>query len=385
MKILSFGIYSKQPEYPRHRNLIEGLKSNGVEVIECSFHMTASFKERLQSARSFWGRVKYSIRLILSYLFLAMKFFQAQRVDAILVGYPGYFHVRFVRFLQLVKNRKAVLVYDIFFSLYDALVWDRKILSEKNLLARLLHAIEKDACRAAGICLIDTDPHGDYISREFSVPREKIKRVFVGPTFPVFKSAAIVRKDGVDFNVLFIGTYIPLHGLDTILAAAGKLTEHHEILFTLVGTGQLREEMETRAKESRLRNVRFLGWGDRETLVENLRSCDLALGIFGTTEKAARVIPIKVFDICAAGVPFITADTPAIRQCFRHGENAFLVPPGNSRALADAILVMKADRDLREKTALGAHGLAETIFSTREMGRELMRSIENRKSGVTHP
>jgi glycosyltransferase involved in cell wall biosynthesis len=385
MRVISFGIYSLRPEYPRHRNLLSALEANGVEVVECHYSMTASFKERLNSAGTLAGRVKYGLRLLGSYFSLTVKLLKAPTVDAVLVGYPGYFHVRFVRLLQMVMNRKAVLVYDIFFSLYDAVVNDRKMLDQNSVAARLIHAIETDACRAADICLIDTAAHLDYIATEFSISREKIRRVFVGPTFAVSDIESTQNCAGESFKVLFVGTYIPLHGVGTILGAAEKLKHDRRILFTLVGTGQLREEMEGKARDAGLSNVKFKDWIDLRDMPDALQSCDLALGVFGTTEKATRVIPIKVFDICAAGVPFVTADSPAIREVFAHGESAFIVPAGDADALADAIALLIDNRELRERIAKGGHELACTTFSVEEIGRELVRIVDShaRRHGDT--
>ena len=377
MRVISFGIYSLRPEYPRHRNLLSALEANGVEVVECHYSMTASFKERLDSAGTLTGRLKFGLRLLGSYFSLAVKFLRAPAADAVLVGYPGYFHVRFVRLLQLVKNRKAVLVYDIFFSLYDAVVNDRKMLNQNSVAARLIHAVETDACRAADICLIDTAAHLDYIAAEFNISREKIRRVFVGPTFPVSDIELTQNSAEESFKVLFVGTYIPLHGIGTILGAAEKLKHDQGVLFTLVGTGQLRKEMEGRARDAGMSNVKFVDWIDHRDMPDALQSCDLALGVFGTTEKANRVIPIKVFDICAAGVPFVTADTPAIREVFTHGENSFVIPAGDADALAEAIVLLKDNQELRERIAKGGHELACTTFSVEEIGRELVRIIDS--------
>jgi len=377
MRVISFGIYSLRPEYPRHRNLLSALEANGIEVVECHYSMAASFKERLESAGTLLGRVKYGLRLLGSYFSLAVKFLKAPPADAVLVGYPGYFHVRFVRLLQVVKNRKAVLVYDIFFSLYNAVVSDRKLLDQDSIAARLIHAIERDACRAADICLIDTAAHLDYIAAEFNISREKIRRVFVGPTFAVSDIERTQNNAGESFRVLFVGTYIPLHGIGTILEAAERLKHDQGILFTLVGTGQLREEIEGQARDAGLSNVKFVDWIDHRDMPDTLQSCDLALGVFGTTEKASRVIPIKVFDICAAGVPFITADTPAIKEVFTHGEDAFFIPAGDADALAEAIVLLKGNQELRERIAKGGHELACTTFSVEEIGRELVRTIDS--------
>ena len=74
-----------------------------------------------------------------------------------------------------------------------------------------------------------------------------------------------------------------------------------------------------------------------DRLPDLYRSAGCALGIFGTSAKAARVIPNKAFQALATATPLITADTPAARELLEDGRDALLVPPGNPEALAEAI------------------------------------------------
>ena len=60
---------------------------------------------------------------------------------------------------------------------------------------------------------------------------------------------------------------------------------------------------------------------------------DLCLGVFGATPKAARVVPHKVYTALAAGRPVLTADTPAVRELLRPGEEVWTMPPGDPDAL----------------------------------------------------
>jgi glycosyltransferase involved in cell wall biosynthesis len=76
-------------------------------------------------------------------------------------------------------------------------------------------------------------------------------------------------------------------------------------------------------------------------------------------------------------VPFVTADTPAIREVFTHGENAFVIPAGDADALAEAIVFLKDNQGLRERIAKGGHELACTTFSVAGIGRELVGIIDS--------
>ena len=97
-------------------------------------------------------------------------------------------------------------------------------------------------------------------------------------------------------------------------------------------------------------------WVEYERLPDELHRAGCALGIFGTSDKAARVIPNKAFQALACGTPLVTADTPAARELLVDGESALLVPPGDPEALAAALRRLAADPELARR--LGDGGLA---------------------------
>ena len=150
------------------------------------------------------------------------------------------------------------------------------------------------------------------------------------------------------FTAVFVGKLIPLHGLETILAAARLAPE---LRLRVIGTGQLGSLL-----ESRPANVDWLPWVDYELLPGELHRAGCALGIFGTSDKARRVIPNKAFQALACGVPLVTADSPAARELLSDGENALLVPPGDPAALAEALRRLAGDPALARR--LGGAGLA---------------------------
>lgn len=374
MKILYFGIYSKGIEYPRNNNLIRGLRLNGVDVVEAHFELAGSFQRRMGIIKNPLELVHFFLGLIASFIALTWKFMRSPRVDAMIVGHPGYFHIHLLWFLRFLFRRRFVLVYDIFIPLYETLIEDRGLLKSDSLFARLIHRFEKSCCRYADLCLIDTEEHCQYIVEEYGLSPERVSRIFVGSTIDQnFDSSRVVSHE--IFRILFVGTYIPLHGIDIILKAIRYLAGDPDMHFSLVGSGQLRERMESLAQKWGFSNVVFQDWIPTEHLGAFIRSFDLSLGIFGVTPKTARVIPSKIYDICAAGVPFITADTPAVREVFKHGENAYLIPAGNPEALAEAIRCLKANRNLRYKIAEGARQTGEGIFSLKEIGNDLINAV----------
>ena len=99
-------------------------------------------------------------------------------------------------------------------------------------------------------------------------------------------------------------------------------------------------------------------WVAYERLPAELHAAGCALGIFGTSAKAGRVIPNKAFQALACGTPLVTADTPGARELLADGVSALLVPPGDPEALAAALRKLAADGALAER--IGGRGQPST-------------------------
>ena len=168
--------------------------------------------------------------------------------------------------------------------------------------------------------------------------------------------------------MLFVGKLIPLHGLETVLAAARAAPE---LRVRLVGSGQLEELVRGRPA-----NVEWVPWVEYERLPHELHRASCALGIFGTSDKAQRVIPNKAFQALACGTPLVTADTPAARELLVDGESALLVPPGDAAALAAALRQLADDPELARRLSAGGRAAYGEQASEEVLGRRWRALLE---------
>ena len=279
--------------------------------------------------------------------------------DAFLVGYPGH--------LDLPAARRAAhgrpVVFNPLVSLADTLVADRRRFRPGSLAARTLEAIDRRALRNADVVVADTEAHGRYLAKLAGLGDVPV--CFVGAEERLFQPRWRAPKL---FTVLFVGKLIPLQGVETILQAARLAPE---IPFRIVGSGQL-EGLLADAPS----NVEHVVWIDYEALPGELEQTGCALGIFGTTGKAQRVIPNKAFQALASGAPLVTADTPAARELLVDGESALLVPPGDPEALAEAIERLAASTELAERIAAGGRAAYERQASEAVLGVRWREIIE---------
>jgi glycosyltransferase involved in cell wall biosynthesis len=326
VRVLYFGTY--QRDYPRNVLAIACLRRAGVEVVER--HVTVWRGQENWSA-SFWTGAKMAV----SELALLRP---ARRYVALIVGYPGHFDLPAAKVAALGRP----IVFNPLVSLEDTLVEDRARFRRGSMSARVLGGIDRQAFRMADLVVADTEAHADFFARHARIPRSRVEVCLVGADDRIFRPGWGLP---ARFTALFVGKLIPLHGIETILAAAGLAPE---IPFRIVGSGQLGASLDDRPD-----NVEWVPWVEYEDLAGEYSRAGCALGIFGTTDKAARVIPNKVFQALACGTPVVTADTPAARELLVDGESALLVPPGDPAALAAALRRVAAEPALAEHLSGG--------------------------------
>jgi glycosyltransferase involved in cell wall biosynthesis len=247
------------------------------------------------------------------------------------------------------------------------MVGDRARYGERSFAARVLLAVDRKALKLADLVVADTHANADFLAGLGGIPRSAVEVCFVGAEDRLFHAGW--RADD-PFRALFVGKLIPLHGLDTILDAARIASD---IPFRVIGSGQLQD---TRGwLDDRPDNVEWVPWVNYEDLPREYWSAGCALGVFGTSAKARRVIPNKAFQALACGTPLITGDTPAADELLADERDALLVPPGSPGALAEAVTRLAADRDLARRLSEGGRRTYEEQASEEILGarwRELL-------------
>jgi glycosyltransferase involved in cell wall biosynthesis len=355
LRVLYFGTYER--DYPRNAQVISALRTAGVEVVERHAPVW-------DGSRDNWrARTRAGLRLMLAEARLWWP--PRGEYDLVLVGYPGHF--------DMPRARRAAggrpLVFNPLVSLHDTMVGDRARYGERSFAARVLMAVDRKALRLADLVVADTRANGDFLAELGEIPRSKVEVCFVGAEDRLFHSG---WRPDEPFRCLFVGKLIPLHGLETILGAAQLVPE---IPFRVIGSGQLQV---TRGwLDDRPENVEWVPWVEYEHLPGEYWSAGCALGVFGTSDKAQRVIPNKAFQALACGTPLVTADTPAAGELLADERDALLVPPGNPAALAEAIRRLVGDRELAQRLGAGGRRTYEEQASEEILGarwRELLES-----------
>lgn len=95
--------------------------------------------------------------------------------------------------------------------------------------------------------------------------------------------------------------------------------------------------------------------------------------------------PVAIVEALAHGLPVVATPMGAIPDMVRDGENGFLVPPGDPRALAEAIDRLLADPALRARMGEASRALHAERFTAarhREGLAEALRAVARRSASV---
>jgi glycosyltransferase involved in cell wall biosynthesis len=143
---------------------------------------------------------------------------------------------------------------------------------------------------------------------------------------------------------LYYGSYLPLHGIETVIEAARLLDHRSPVRFRIIGQGMRSQYIRQMAQDYQLTNVQFAPSVPLRDLPAEISRAALCLGgHFSAIPKASRVIAGKTFQCLAMGKATIVGDNPANAELLTHAESAWFCPMNDPQALAAAISQLMDD------------------------------------------
>jgi len=175
-------------------------------------------------------------------------------------------------------------------------------------------------------------------------------------------------------RILFVSRLARDKAIDVLIRAMPGIRSHvPNASLLLVGRGDYRASLEELTAELRLAGaVRFLGFIPEADMPAIYRACD-CFAIASTYE----VQSLPTLQALATGLPVVAADAVALPEIVKDGVNGYLVPPGDPRAVADAIVRVLSDPE--RAAAMAQEGLAivqsHAEEHTFDLYEELYRSL----------
>jgi glycosyltransferase involved in cell wall biosynthesis len=149
--------------------------------------------------------------------------------------------------------------------------------------------------------------------------------------------------------ILFVGNFYEWHDIGTLLGAfSSVLNERPDARLILVGDGTQRETMEQRSNELNVSHaVHFIGRIPHADVPGYMASADIAIVPYPKMDQKNWLSPLKLFEYMASARPIVASAVGQVVNIIQHEENGLLVPPDDVTQMADAIMRLVADKELR--------------------------------------
>ena len=325
--------------------------------------------------RSFLWRVVSFLSFMCTSVIVGL---QAGPVDLVMGTSPPIFQAVSAWLLALLRQRPFLLEIR---DLWPEFAIDIGILKNVSII-RLARKLERLLYARARHIMVNSPAYKNYLLKQ-GVPLEKISLIPNGVDPDMFdpetkgenfrRELKLVSK----FTITYAGALGLANDVSTVLRAAYHLRDDPDIHFLLVGDGKERANLEHLADELILANVTFIGSRPKSEMSKILAASDVCLAVLKDIPMFRTTYPNKVFDYMAAGRPTILAIDGVIREVIESARGGIFVPPGNHKALAEAVKFLSTNRSEAEAMGISARAYVIAHFNRCEQARDFASLVEH--------
>jgi glycosyltransferase involved in cell wall biosynthesis len=235
---------------------------------------------------------------------------------------------------------------------------------------------------------VNSPAYRDYLIEKKGVTPSKVSLIPNGADPDMFKPEDYGESFRLEMGLSgkFIITYAGAIGLandiPTLLQAAYRLRDESNLHFLLVGDGKERPRMEEMAEKLGLENVTFVGPKPKSEMPEVLAASNACVAMLLNIPMFKTTYPNKIFDYMAAGRPTILAIDGVIRLVIENSKAGIYVRPGDSCALAEAIVRLRDNS--HECKVMGKAARLSIIkkFNRKKQALEFIKLIRSMKTKI---
>jgi glycosyltransferase involved in cell wall biosynthesis len=222
------------------------------------------------------------------------------------------------------------------------------VVGKGSLPARLLFRLERRLLKRADSVVAVTDSFRRRIITK-GVPATRVHVIPNGVELEQYAPSdepppldAMRRREG-EFIAGYLGTFGVGQDLTTIVAAAQLLaSEDPSIRFVLVGDGLEQQRVRDRARALNLTNLEICPPLHKDLTRAFYNACDVCLVPLAPVEIFQETVPSKMFEIMACERPVLASLAGEGQRIVEESGGGVVAPPGDARALADALKRLKA-------------------------------------------
>jgi len=182
----------------------------------------------------------------------------------------------------------------------------------------------------------------------------------------------------------FIGTFGPWHGAEVLAEAFGVLMARYPhyrktVRLLMIGDGTTMPLVESNLRKFDVENCCILaGMQPQEEGPKYLAAADVLVSPHIPNSDGTPFFgsPTKLFEYMAMGKGIVASDLDQIGEILDHDKTAWLVPPGDTDALAEGLHVLIDNEQLRNRLGENARRDVVEKYTWREHTRRIIEKLK---------
>ncbi len=324
----------------------------------------------------------FLLRIIDFISFMWMAFFAGlfpKKPDIIISTSPQFFCAISGWMLAKIRGKPFI------FELSD--LWPDSIMAvtgmKKNLLIRAVEKMELFLYRqSAAVIALTRAFKQNLINR--GIVADKIHIIRNGVDLhrynPQAKDSLLLKQYALEdkFIVGYIGTHGMAHALMNVVHSASILMNQcPQITFVLIGDGAEKEALMLKAQQLALNNIIFIASQAKNILPKFWALCDVALIHLKNSVVFESVIPSKIFEAMAMGLPLLfSGPSGEASQIIAQHQAGVCISAEDPQELADAVIYLNQDRDLLKQFATNSKNAAP-LYQREYQAQEVINVLKN--------
>src|SRR6516225_449426 len=226
----------------------------------------------------------------------------------------------------------------------------------------------------------ETDYAARFLRQRFSHRADRIHRIYNGLDLAEFERTDFSSRPPL---IIAVGRLIRKKGFADLIRTCALLGERGESFrCEIIGEGPLEDQLRRQIDELHLQNNVVLSGAKPQT---ELRRRLTAANVFVLPsvidpDGGMDNLPTVIMEAMATGLPVVSTNIGGIPEMVIENETGFLVQPGETVAIADAIQKVINDRSLAARLGHSGFERARTLFSIKQNVRELCALILQRRT-----
>src|SRR5262245_61848714 len=209
----------------------------------------------------------------------------------------------------------------------------------------------------------ETDYAARFLRERFPHRAGRVHRIYNGLDLAEFRRADFSSTPPL---IIAVGRLIPKKGFGDLIRTCALLTDRGKSFrCEIIGVGPLEDELRHQIDELRLQNNVVLTGAKGQTQLRRRLGLASVFVLPSVIDRDGGMdnLPTVIMEAMATGLPVVSTNIGGIPEMVIEDETGFLVQPGDTVAMADAIETVINDRSLAARLGHSGYERARTLFS----------------------